>query len=106
MGLQMTVVDNDSDVSFPNAYIRIATIEDNRIIPYTNIYYWIYKSYEDRLANKSPIPGIGSKQVMVSADVYPTYFDVNILNENMKNPINQAYEFLKTLEYFSTAIDI
>ncbi len=100
MGLQKDIT-LDNGINLPTAYIVIGSIT------YVNKYHVsinvnIYKDKTSKLDGKQEV--VKFKHICV--DDFVSYFESNILDTENVNIVSQGYLWLKTLPYYSDAIDV
>lgn len=102
MGLQKNIT-LDNGINLPEAYMKISSCT------YINGYHTVinvnvYKDKTSRVNNKPEI--IKFKHSCVEISDFNQYFSLDVLNELDKNIISQSYLWLKTLSFYSDAIDV
>ncbi len=100
MALQKNI-ELDNGIILSEAYIVISSIN------YVNNFHVsvkvnIFKNRQSRLDNKPEV--IKFKYMCI--DNFSTYFSYDILNEENVNIISKGYDYLKSLPFYSNAIDI
>jgi len=101
MGLQKDVT-LDNTINLPEAYIKISSLS---LVPNSSVSVTvnIYKDFAARQASK---PSVIELQHACMGAKYFEYFDEGILLQVNKSVLSQAYVWLKSLSFYSTAIDI
>lgn len=96
----------ESGIILPEAYIRIDTFnyisrvnENSRV----ELSILVYKDLLSRQMNK---PEVITLTQVCTGDDFNTYFDLTVLEQPGVNILSQAYNWLKTLDFFKDAIDV
>ncbi len=100
MGLQKDIT-LDTGINLPEAYIVIGSVV------YINNYHAtvnvnIYKDRQSRTDNKSEV--VKFKHLCVNE--FQEYFGIDVLSRTDVNIIGQGYLYLKTLSFYTDAIDV
>lgn len=105
MALTKSVTLNNG-VELPNAYIKIFRMEYNNhaTTPSCTIIY--VNIYKDKDARDQFKPEVISYQYCVRNELFEQYFDLNVLSQDGKNMISQAYEYLKTMDFYLDASNV
>lgn len=94
MALQLTYTDADTDVTYTDAYHRVFFDALNFNKKIMKLRIGVFKNLS--AANtKSEIKTVFINPIEADFD---TYFAISALNTVGKNPRNQAYDFLKTID--------
>ena len=105
MALTKTIILNNG-VELTNAYIKISKIEYDNHSTYSSTAIIHINIFKDKNARDTRKPEVTKCVYKVGGDIFTTYFSLNVLSQDGINIISQAYEYLKTLNYFENAIDI
>jgi hypothetical protein len=101
MGMQKNIT-LDNTINMPEAYIKIGSflmVPNSHIVINVNI----YKDFAARQANK---PTVVDFSHTCNGAQYFEYFSPSVMLQEGKCMLSQAYLWLKTLPFYSTAIDI
>lgn len=102
MGLQKNIT-LDTGINLPESYMKISSV--NYINGYhTVISVNIYKDKTARLDGKPEI--VKFKHSCVEIEEFNTYFSLDVLNQVDVNILSQSYIWLKTLPFYTDAIDV
>ncbi len=96
----------DNGIILTNAYIKISSfyffnkVGDNS---YVNIEISIFKDQQARIDGKPEVIRFNHK---CADPKFTEYFSLAVLNDQDKNMISQAYEYMKTMSIYSGASSI
>lgn len=101
----MALVKNEelvTGISLTEGYYRVTAV-DLKADKRAEITVSVYKDANVRKAGKLMIE---DRVYVVSKTEFDTFFDVMVLDQVGNNPYKVAYEYLKTLPEFSTALNM
>ena len=92
----------DSGIELPEAYIKIISV--TYIAGYhVVVHLAIFKDKDARLTDKAEI--LKNKHNCITIAEFEQFFSIDVLNQENKNILSQAYEWLKTLPIYQDVID-
>lgn len=112
MAIKLTFTDS-AGIEYVDSYHRIGAIKLDEEVSQALISVYIYANEQARLDGKDVIVNTsGSKHYtfVVPSSEYLTYFDSAVLDAVNKNPVSQAYLYIKTLgdpyDYLNSGVDV
>ena len=92
----------DTGINLPEAYIKI--ISCNYINGYhVSVNVAIFKDKNARINKKQEV--VKFKHNCTKIEDFAQYFSLDVLNEENKNIIGQAYLWLKTIDFYNDSTD-
>jgi hypothetical protein len=103
MGLQKDIEITPIGITLTNAYFKITAINIIWEKKLVNITIKCYKTREDSVSNISEVK---SSLFSLAGDDVETWFGDTAMQEAGANIRSKAYEWLKTQDFFETALDV
>ena len=96
----------NSGITIENAYIKVFSITYFNNASYDSYVKFNVNIFFNQDARNQGKPEVIAFPYQVSGEDFDVYFDFNVLKQAEKNIVSQAYEYLKSLSFYSDATDI
>ena len=99
MALQITITDQESNVTLTDSYHKVTGMLDDRLNGSMQIRISIYKGATEKDANQFIRQnGKPFYSIECAGEDYTTYFSTTALGKSGVNPVKSSYAFLKAID--------